>query len=74
MLYKYVKFVTIPHRIHYCTKTNLKNKLYSKTVLLPKTAFPLRLDSKKLVERDENINSVFVIIIYSHGKQYKSTF
>lgn len=42
---------------HYCTKIN-KNKLYSSTILLPHTKFPLRLENKKLVERDKNINEV----------------
>lgn len=41
----------------YCTKIN-KNKLYSSTILLPHTKFPLRLENKKLVERDKNINEV----------------
>lgn len=39
----------------YC-HTNRKS--YTKTVLLPQTKFPLRLENKKLVERDVLMNNV----------------
>jgi hypothetical protein len=42
----------------YCTQSQSKNKVYSSTIFLPKTKFPLRLDSKKLLERDEQVASV----------------
>lgn len=35
-----------------------RQKSYSHTVILPKTDFPLRLENKKLIERDSNINEV----------------
>lgn len=35
-----------------------KNKLYSSTIILPQTKFPLRLNNKQIVERDQKINSV----------------
>lgn len=44
-------------KVHYCTNTS-KKKLYSNTVLLPKTSFPLRLENNKLLERDEKLNKV----------------
>ncbi|CAH1156158.1 unnamed protein product [Phaedon cochleariae] len=44
--------------VHYCTKAATKNKLYSNTIFLPKTKFPLRLENKKLVDRDETIHNV----------------
>lgn len=34
------------------------SKSYSKTVLLPQTKFPLRLENKKLIQRDLAINNV----------------
>ncbi|XP_022911391.2 isoleucine--tRNA ligase, mitochondrial isoform X1 [Onthophagus taurus] len=41
----------------YCNnKAKGKNALYSHTVLLPKTKFPLRIEGKKLVDRDNAIN------------------
>lgn len=35
-----------------------RQKLYSKTVLLPQTTLPLRLDKEKLKERDALLNNV----------------
>ncbi|KAJ3663117.1 hypothetical protein Zmor_007426 [Zophobas morio] len=43
------------NRVSYCTENENKKKLYSNTIFLPKTTFPLRLESEKLVERDEAI-------------------
>nr|CAI5832646.1 unnamed protein product [Callosobruchus analis] len=43
--------------VFYSTKPAPKGKLYSNTVILPKTRFPLRLENHKLLERDENIHS-----------------
>lgn len=43
----------------YCTKVATKSK-YSNTVFLPKTKFPLRLENKKLIERDEYITKVSI--------------
>ncbi|KAJ8969178.1 hypothetical protein NQ314_001881 [Rhamnusium bicolor] len=55
MVLKLVQQINKTNRVFYCTKSESKNKFYSNTVLLPKTKFPLRLESKKLVERDEYI-------------------
>ncbi|XP_044269730.1 isoleucine--tRNA ligase, mitochondrial isoform X2 [Tribolium madens] len=42
---------------YYCTQSE-KKKVYSDTIFLPKTKFPLRLENKKLLERDEKITTV----------------
>nr|XP_023020120.1 isoleucine--tRNA ligase, mitochondrial-like [Leptinotarsa decemlineata] len=47
-----------PNYIYFSTKAISKNKFYSDTIFLPKSNFPLRLDNKKLLERDENIYTV----------------
>lgn len=44
-------------KVSYSTKVTNK-KLYSSTVLLPKTNLPLRLENAQLVERDKTINNV----------------
>ncbi|CAH0545878.1 unnamed protein product [Brassicogethes aeneus] len=44
-------------KLYYSTDKSSK-KVYTSTVLLPKTDFPLRLENKKLLDRDENINKV----------------
>ncbi|XP_018570506.1 isoleucine--tRNA ligase, mitochondrial [Anoplophora glabripennis] len=55
MMLKFIQQINNTGRVCYCTKNVSKNKIYSSTVLLPKTNFPLRLENKKLVERDEYI-------------------
>lgn len=44
-------------RACYCTKIP-NNKIYSSTVILPKTKFPLRLENDKLINRDKYIYNV----------------
>ncbi|RZC33056.1 isoleucine--tRNA ligase, mitochondrial, partial [Asbolus verrucosus] len=44
--------------LSYCTENGNKKKVYSNTLFLPKTKFPLRLENKKLIERDEQITSI----------------
>lgn len=44
----------------YCKVTNKNNKLYSNTILLPQTKFPLKLENNKLLERDIHINEVII--------------
>lgn len=51
------------HHVNYCNKAINKKKLYSNTVLLPKTKFPLRLDKKQIAERDSRINNVNILTI-----------
>lgn len=55
MVFKYFLQTNVIKRSCYCTSTN---KVYSSTVLLPKTQFPLRLENNKLIERDKRVNSV----------------
>ncbi|CAH1989563.1 unnamed protein product [Acanthoscelides obtectus] len=43
--------------VFYSTKPAQQGKLYSNTVFLPKTRFPLRLENNKLLERDEAIHN-----------------
>lgn len=60
------------NKLYYCTKNVTKNKLYSHTLLLPKTKFPLRLESKKLRERDEYIYNVTTHTFISTPKFHAS--
>lgn len=39
-----------------------KKKLYSNTIILPQTKFPLRLNSKAAEERDTTLNNVPITI------------
>ncbi|XP_060534697.1 isoleucine--tRNA ligase, mitochondrial [Cylas formicarius] len=41
----------------YCTNNKGKSNTYGHTVLLPKTKLPLRLEGKRLIERDKNIHN-----------------
>lgn len=59
-------------RIHACTSvaycaqgnSERKHKKYTKTVTLPRTDFPLRLDSQKKLDRDALIYEVIYIVCY----------
>lgn len=42
----------------FSTKVNADNLRYSNTILLPKTKLPLRLENKKLVQRDKSLSNV----------------
>lgn len=53
----------------FSTKTLNKQQLFSSTVILPKTKFPLRLDSKAIIQRDETINNVLYILIHISFKK-----
>jgi len=52
--------------VAYCAQGNSERKLkkYTKTVTLPRTDFPLRLDSQKKVDRDSFIYEVIYIFCY----------
>lgn len=62
MILKFIYQLNKTGKCYYCTKNVPKNKLYSSTVLLPKTKFPLRLENKKIIERNEYIYNVSVVI------------
>ncbi|KAJ8925130.1 hypothetical protein NQ315_001312 [Exocentrus adspersus] len=73
MLLKFLYQVSKPTRIHFCTNAAPKNKLYSNTVLLPKTKFPLRLENKKLIERDKLVyNAADFENLYSWQRSHLS--
>ncbi|KAJ8948755.1 hypothetical protein NQ318_017924 [Aromia moschata] len=57
MILKFFQQLNKTNKVYYCTKT-AKNKLYSSTVLLPRTKFPLRLEGGRVVERDQYIYEV----------------
>uniref|UniRef100_A0A1Y1KIA5 Aminoacyl-tRNA synthetase class Ia domain-containing protein n=1 Tax=Photinus pyralis TaxID=7054 RepID=A0A1Y1KIA5_PHOPY len=42
----------------YSTAKSVQKGKYTKTILLPQTKFPLRLDKNKVVERDKRINNL----------------
>lgn len=52
--------------VAYCAQGNSERKLkkYTKTVTLPRTDFPLRLDSQKKLDRDSFIYEVIYIFCY----------
>lgn len=58
MILKHSVRINKIQRLKYCTKITLNNKIYSSTVLLPKTDFPLKLENDKLIDRDKNIYTV----------------
>ncbi|KAK4876897.1 hypothetical protein RN001_009403 [Aquatica leii] len=67
MLLKYEKL--LKYNRFYCTK-NLNKSKFTNTVLLPQTKFPLRLEKKKLIERDKYINNLSCFKdLYSWQKQ-----
>lgn len=57
MVFKHSVRIHELKRACYCTKTP-NNKIYSNTVILPKTKFPSRLESDKLISRDKYIYNV----------------
>lgn len=57
MLFKHSIRLSEIKKVGYCTKF-ANNKLYTTTVLLPKTKFALRLENNKVLERDKTIYDV----------------
>lgn len=59
--YRSVKGIHTSTGVVYCAqgKPEKKHKKYANTVTLPRTDFPLRLDSQKKIDRDSYIYEVF---------------
>lgn len=54
----YLRTINLKCILHNSYSNQHKENLYSSTVLLPKTDFPLRISGNKLIERDNNTNEV----------------
>lgn len=63
MFYKAQRSAMRLQLMKFATKATDRKKLFSNTIILPKTKFPLRLDSKSIVERDLLINNVIYALL-----------
>lgn len=63
MFYKAQRSAMRLQFMKFATKATDRKKLFSNTIILPKTKFPLRLDSKSIVERDLLINNVIYALL-----------
>lgn len=58
MIFKFKNSVNLRRVNKFSTQMKKKLNLYTNTILLPQTTLPLRLDNKKLIDRDSALNNV----------------